>query len=413
MPHGSVLGPLLFLIYINDIILEIESTIKLFADDTSMYSFLTDLAKQTETLNSDLSKINEWANKWKVTFNQTKTELMIVSRGLNPNLTPLSFDNTVLVPTTNHKHLGVFLQNNCKWDIHIKSIVTKARMLISCLRSFKYRLSRRALENMYKAYILPHFDYADVLWDNCTQELALELETLHLDAIRTITGSVRGTSHAKLYFESGLTSLSERRRRHKIIMYHKIVNGIVPQYLRTILPQLVSENNPYPRRRPLEREHLAWDLPRFKDSFFVSTTSIWNTLPERIQGSNSISEIKQYLTRDDHSVPLMYYLGNRKVQIVHCKLRLGMSDLNQDMVNRHVSNNASCTCGAQYETATHYLLQCPQYQTAREHTINTLDPHLQSITTLLNGNPDLSQTANINIFQAVHEYIVESQRFQV
>ena len=75
---------------------------------------------------------------------------------------------------------------------------------------------------MYRSFILPQLDYADVIWDNCSLKLAEELESLHLDAIRTIIGAVRGTSHQKLYSESGFTTLRERRFRHKI-MYHKIV----------------------------------------------------------------------------------------------------------------------------------------------------------------------------------------------
>ena len=84
-------------------------------------------------------------------------------------------------------------------------------------------------------------------------ELADESEQLHLDAIRTITGAVRGTSHQSLYKESGFSTLSARRRRHKIILCHKIVKGKPPPYLESLLPSLVSVVNPYHRRRPLER----------------------------------------------------------------------------------------------------------------------------------------------------------------
>ena len=411
VPQGSVLGPLLFLVYINDIITNIDSTIKLFADDTSMYSFLRDIDEQTQTLNSDLSKINQWANEWKVNFNQTKTELMVLTRERNINLPPLYFDGTVLVPTDSHKHLGVFLQSDCKWDTQIKSVATKCRMLISCLRSLKYRLSRKALENMYKAYIIPHFDYADVLWDHCTQELAQHLEVLHLDALRTITGLVRGTSHERIYSESGFCSLSERRRRHKIIMYHKIVNNQVPDYLREILPPLVSDNNVYHLRNPLEREIPRWDLTRFRYSFFVSTTSIWNNLPERIQRSSSIGEIKHFLREDDQSVPAYFYSGDRLPQIIHCRLRLGMSNLNQDMVNRFLSDNPSCACGSRSEDANHFLLQCPRYEQLRIQTINALDIPNIDISILLNGSPHLTLSTNLHVFKIVHEYITKSNRF--
>ena len=97
-------------------------------------------------------------------------------------------------------------------------LIAKCRCHVACLRSFKYRLSRKALETMYRSFILPQLDYADVIWDNCSLKLAEELESLHLDAIRTIIGAARGTSHQKLYSESGFTTLRERRFRHKVIM---------------------------------------------------------------------------------------------------------------------------------------------------------------------------------------------------
>ena len=75
---------------------------------------------------------------------------------------------------------------------------------------------------MYKSYILPILDYADVIWDNCTDTQANTLEQLQIDALRTITGSVRGTSHASLYIETGFIPLKERRQRHKLILCFKI-----------------------------------------------------------------------------------------------------------------------------------------------------------------------------------------------
>ena len=148
---------------------------------------------------------------------------MNITRNKNHQFQSLNFGRTILEDSHSHKHLGIIFQNNCKWESHIKMLIAKCRCQVACLRSFKYRLSRKALETMYRSFILPQLDYADVIWDNCSLKLAEELESLHLDAIRTIIGAVRGTSHQKLYTESGFTTLRERRFRHKIIMYHKIV----------------------------------------------------------------------------------------------------------------------------------------------------------------------------------------------
>eukprot|EP00916_Digyalum_oweni_P006721 GHVL01011503.1.p1 GENE.GHVL01011503.1~~GHVL01011503.1.p1 ORF type:complete len:354 (+),score=16.94 GHVL01011503.1:1058-2119(+) len=217
VPQGSVLGPLLFLIYINDIVNDTESVIKLFADDTSMSMSLEDPTRRAQILNADLYKINTWAKQWKVKFNEAKTELLDIKRDNIPT-EPIIFNNIVLENVNQHKHLGVILQNDCKWDFQVRSIIKKVTLLINCLRYYKYRLNRKSLETMYKSFVLPHFDYADIIWDNCTEYWSTALEKLHLEAIRTIIGGVRGTSHDKLYKESGFCNLKERRSRHKLII---------------------------------------------------------------------------------------------------------------------------------------------------------------------------------------------------
>ena len=166
---------------------------------------------------------------------------------------PLSFGSIVLEDKECHKHLGLTFQSNCKWEKHINIIIRKVTLLISCLRSFQYKLCRKVLDTMYKSFILPQFDYADIVWDNCSGTLSNMLENLHLEAIRIILGAVRGTSHEKLYKESGFCTLKERRKRYKLLMFHKMINHQCPGYLSNLVPPLVSTTNPYHRRRPHER----------------------------------------------------------------------------------------------------------------------------------------------------------------
>ena len=189
------------------------------------------------------------------------------------------------------------------------------------------------------------------------------------------------------------------------IANNKVITNQVPGHLSEVLPPLVSDRNPYHFRCPFEREFLAWDMVRYKTSF------IWNKLPQHIQNSDSIGQVKQYLSRDDPPVPLIYYAGKRKEQIIHCKLRIGMSDLNQDKVNRHIADDPMCACGKSRENAKHYLLQCLQYEHIRTHSINTLPIIHRNINTLLNGNPHLTEIENNNIVRVVHKFITDSSRF--
>lgn len=413
VPQGSVLGPLFFLIYINDIVLNIESTIKLFADDTSVSSSVGDSDLRSAALNSDLEKIHTWANTWKLKFNEDKTELLNFKRGPLP-VNDLHFGNVTLKETKSHKHLGLIIQCDCRWGEHIDAVARKVNMLIACLRGYKYSLSRKALETMYKSFILPIFDYADVIWDNCTEGQSTILEKLHLEALRIIVGGVKGTSHYKLYEESGFTSLKERRKNHRLILFFKIVNGLCPDYLLEDLPNLVSTTNPYHRRRPYERLIPPVRTELYKNSFFPRTTTEWNSLPDNMKTSSSLSEFKRLLNTFCPSVPLYYYYGKRTEQILHCRLRLGISNLNNDLYNRHLKNNPACLCGHPFENCDHYLFKCPLYNDARLNTIFTLNLPQNvnlDLNVLLFGSPLLSLNMNTAVFASVQDYIKSTKRF--
>ena len=411
VPQGSVLGPTLFLVYINDIANNIESVIKMFADDTSLSLSEQYPDVRADILSSDLERVEVWAKNWKVRFNETKTDLLTTKYGPAPAY-DLVFGNHTLEEKVSHKHLGIHIQNDCRWEEHTQYLFGKISPLVNCLRSFKYTLSRKSLEVMYTSFILPIFDYADIIWDGCTELQANRLESLHLDALRTIIGAVRGTSHDKIYQESGFCALKERRRRHKILQYFKILHGLCPNYLSSILPPLVSSVNPYPRRRPQERIIPKCRTELYRKSFFPSTTYLWNDLPPHVQQYQSIGQLKNYLRSADSVVPPYYYSGNRKEQIIHCKLRLSISDLNFDLCLRHLSQDPSCTCRFPEETAEHFLLNCPKFANQRLNTIHSLPVEQQNIHTLLCGNDTLSLNDNESIFRAVEDFIALTQRFK-
>ena len=230
---------------------------------------------------------------------------------------------------------------------------------------------------------------------------------LHLEAIRIIIGGICGTSHQKLYKESGFCTLKERRKRHKLLMFHKMILGLCPQYISDLLPPLVAHINPYHRRRPLEKDVTTCKTELYRNSFIPSTTAEWNSLPISIQQSTSLSVFKRSLTLSDSKVPAYYYFGERNAQVIYCRLRLEMSNLNNDLVNRHWPKIFLCYSR---ETAEHYLLHCPNYLNTHARTILTLPSNQTNIRTLLYGNLDLRLPENKHIFLTVHEFIKLSKR---
>ena len=127
VPQGSILGPLLFLLYINDIVEDINSSIRRFADDTSLYIIVDNPFQAAEQLNSDLQKIYHWAAKWLVTFNPGKSESILLSRKHNkPFHPPVLMDQSQITEVESHKHLGVIFSNDCTWHENLEFIKSKA-----------------------------------------------------------------------------------------------------------------------------------------------------------------------------------------------------------------------------------------------------------------------------------------------
>ena len=143
----SLIGWQFLQVSLKAIVRCIGASIRLFADDTSLY-IIVDLPDQAAfILNTDLKTISDWANSWLVAFNASKTLSVIFSRKSNPVVHPSLFmHDTMINETTDHKYLGLILSNNCSWTEHINSISDKAWARLNLMRTLKFRVSRRSLE---------------------------------------------------------------------------------------------------------------------------------------------------------------------------------------------------------------------------------------------------------------------------
>ena len=107
------------------------------------------------------------------------------------------------------------------------------------MRWLKYDIDRKSLETIYKSFIRPLLEYADVIWDNCTQQNKKELELIQLEAARISAGAAKLASVANLYIETGWETLDARRNKHKLVFFCKMFNGLTPPYLSSLVPPLV------------------------------------------------------------------------------------------------------------------------------------------------------------------------------
>ena len=175
VPQGSILGPLLFLIYVDDIVNNIESQILLFADDTSLFEIIDDPATFIR-INNDLEKLNNWAQTWLVTFNPKKTKYMIFSKKLTKDVhPPLILANKCLDQVSQHCQLGIVLHEDMSWNSHITKICDKAGKRLSAMIRIADKLNKQTKLNIYISFIRPILEYGNV---KLKEELLLSLHQL-------------------------------------------------------------------------------------------------------------------------------------------------------------------------------------------------------------------------------------------
>ena len=133
VPQWSVLGPLLFLAYINDLPQNISSKVCIFADDTAVYLSLTS-ANESDTLQNDLKRLEEWELGWDMEFNSSKCQVIHVTRRKHPVPSQYKLHGVLLESVTSAKYLGVDISNNLSWDTHIKRSTKKANQTLGFLR---------------------------------------------------------------------------------------------------------------------------------------------------------------------------------------------------------------------------------------------------------------------------------------
>ncbi|MEW8548773.1 MAG: hypothetical protein AB2693_35180, partial [Candidatus Thiodiazotropha sp.] len=365
-------------------------------------------------LNSDLSKIHQWATKWLVKFNPAKSESVIFSRKhVKPYHPSVSLNQKQIIEVASHKHLGLVFSNDCSWHEHLEYIKAKAWSRINIMRRLKFKLDRRSLQTIYFSFIRPLLEYADVVWDNCTQYEVNDLEKIQNEAARIVSGATKLVSINSLLLETGWETLSSRRKKHKLQLFYKMQNDLSPDYLSSLVPPTVGSTLSYPLRNSTNLQTVRAKSQLYFNSFLPSVIRDWNELPEEIRASTSLSTFKYKLNRNVRMPPKFYFTGKRLGQIYHARLRTNCSSLNLHLFHRNLTDSPLCLCGSVEDTY-HYLLICNRFSNLRQELFDKVSMICRpTLDVLLYGNSELSTEQNRNIFTAVQTFVLKTKRFQI
>ena len=288
VPQGSVLGPVLFLIYINDITLNIDSFIKLFADDAKIYRKINS-PEDARLLQKDLQTLEDWSRRWLLKFNESKCS--VVHFGFNNPLHPYSLNGNNLSVSHGEKDLGIYVSDNFKFGEHVAKIAAKANSILGCVeRTFSY-MDCEMFKTIYKSLIRPHLEYACQSWSPYLKKDINLLEQVQRRATAIVPELTNLPYPARLK-ALGLTTLEDRRIRGDLIEVYKMTHGLTnidPSQFFVFAP---DNRGPSTRghRFKLAVPHVRLDLRKY--FFSVRVIKLWNNLPADVVNSTSVNTFK-------------------------------------------------------------------------------------------------------------------------
>ena len=196
---------------------------------------------------------------------------------------------------------------------------------------------------MYKVFIRPSIEYGNIIYINCTQTETEALEAVQRRAARIITGGTISAPSLCLAEELALESLETRRERNALLMFHRIANGDVPDYLQECKPTRVADLQRYHFRHAYNFVPPRCRTVKYQKSFIPKATMLWNSLGNE----KEITDFEQFKSalqsRTVHNE--LFYLGSRKINIIMAKIRMNCSELGSHLHRIKVIDTPACKCG--------------------------------------------------------------------
>ena len=284
VPQGTVLGPLLFLIYINDLPNCITSCCSLFADDCLLYKQIYNKDDQ-ETLQWDLHNLELWANKWLMFFNINKCEVHQISLKNIIEHSYMLYDHSIR-NLNEAKYLGVIIDSKLNFNKQIDSVCKKANSTLAFLKRNLYSCKCEIKSDAYQIYVRPILEYAVCSWAPHTKCNIYKLESVQRRAARFAMNDYHPTSSVTdMINKLKWNSLNHRRDTIRLQMMHKIIHRIVGLNL----PDCITFNRGITRGHDYKLTMPLIRIDSYKFSFFPAIITLWNQLPNEAVSATSIN----------------------------------------------------------------------------------------------------------------------------
>lgn len=297
VPQGSVLGPLLFLLFVNDIPEVVQGHIKLFADDTKLYRPVPS-HNDTAQLQRDLDALAAWSDTWQLPFNADKCKT--VHFGAKNMRQVYSMRDVDLEQVSGERDLGVHIDDDLKFRKHAAAAVSKASQMLAVVRrSFKL-FSLVTLPLLMKTLIRPHLEYGNTVWGPFYRADQKLVERVQRRATRLVS-CIRTLPYPERLRQLGLPSLYYRRRRGDMITVYQLIHSgldLDPDFFFSPATTTTTRGHPWKLIKPRAVSRIR------RHAFSVRVVNDWNSLPLHVVTSETVNQFKSRL--DSHWAHLLY-----------------------------------------------------------------------------------------------------------
>ena len=293
VPQGSILGPLLFLIYINNLpsVIDCNSSIGLFADDSKCYRTILNSLDCTN-LQNDLDVISEWSKDWRLRFNTSKCELLSITCKRNPIIHDYRLDSHSLTRPSSQKDLGITISKDLKWNSHINQAVSKGyRMLGFRRRHTNRHFDSETKKVLYRSLIRPHCGYASEVWAPSSIVNLKKVESLQRRATRFILPTSDLNYRDRLIKLNLVIPLSYWHEIKDLVFFFKCLKGLynfpINNFVKSKQSTRFTRNN-----CPLDMSVPLCKTKLFQTSYFNRIPKMWNALTPSIRCCSSVSTFR-------------------------------------------------------------------------------------------------------------------------
>ena len=305
IPQGSILGPVLFTIFINDLPEALTVNCKVFADDTKIY----DDAKRSGDIQNDLYKMQNWTEQWNLYFNVTKCKVMHIGKK-NPKTSyymKIENERQKLDTCSEEKDLGITFDSNLSFDIHINNVSKKANQMLGVIRRTFSFMTKEIFSKLYKSLVRSHLEYGNNIWCPHLKRQSIQIESIQRRATKLVPKCKDMTYAERLRFLN-LYSLKGRRIRGDLIQTFKIfheIDNIKKEKLFPLATYRGTRNQEFKLRKRYSRTDIR------KYTYTNRVVELWNPLPLEIKNAKSVNIFKNKIDSLPHLVEKFYEYDER------------------------------------------------------------------------------------------------------